>query len=128
MKEDISSVLKMLQEDKISSEEAEELISAIKEAPQENASPKKSSSFFGKMLKVRIKSAEKENVNVTVPVKIVKTVLKMGHGIAAAIPQAREYIEDIDMNEVIDALENGVEGKIVDIQSDEGETIEIYIE
>lgn len=80
------------------------------------------------MLKIRVKSENQDNVRVNIPVQFVKFLLKMGHGIASHIPEAKKYVEDIDMEVLVQAIDNEMEGKIVDIQSEEGETVEIYIE
>jgi len=125
MKDEIAKIISMAQEGKITSDEASELISAIK-SEEKQTTPSKS--YLGKMLKIRIKSEKEENVKVNVPIRLVKFLLKMGHGIASQIPEAQKYVDDIDVDLIMNAIDNEMEGKIVDIQSDEGEMIEIYIE
>jgi len=125
MKDEIARIIAMLQEGKINAEEAEQLISAIKEGEQE---PQPKKGFLGKMLKVRIKSATRDNVVVNVPINIVKFALKMGHGIAWSIPEAKAYAEEIDIDLLMNAIDNEIVGKIVDIQTDEGDTVIVAIE
>ncbi|MFD2131998.1 hypothetical protein ACFSKI_12345 [Pseudogracilibacillus auburnensis] len=125
MKDEIAKIIVMVQEGKIDSEEAGELIQALKE----DSSPASSSgSYLGKMLKIRVKSDTQENVRVNIPVRFVRFLLKMGHGIAANIPEAKEYVKDIDVDLIMHAIDQEMEGKIVDIESDDGETVAIYIE
>src|SRR5690625_2735858 len=124
MKDEIAKILAMVEEGKITSEEASELIDTMKN--ETKSTPSKS--YLGKMLKIRVKSDTKENVRVNVPIRLVKFLLKMGHGIAAQIPEAQQYVDDIDVDLLLDAIDNEIEGKIVDVQSDDGETVEIYIE
>ena len=80
------------------------------------------------MLKVRIVSAENDNVSVNVPIKLVKVVLLAGHNIAASIPQSEKYVKDIDIGLLLDAIENELDGQIVDVKSANGDTISVAIE
>jgi len=127
MKEEITKVLTMVQEGKIDSEKGAELISVLKE--KESAlEPKKLNKYLDKTLKIRVVSKENDNVNVNVPIKLVKAILKTGHSIAASIPQSEQYVKDLDINLLIDAIENELDGNIVDIQSANGDTVKVTIE
>lgn len=128
MKEDITRIITMLEEGKINKEEAEELIHALKTEPSEDESIKTSRSYTGKVFKVRIKSRRNDNVNVNFPLKLIQMALKMGHGIASSIPQMKAYMDDIDMDLIMQSVDKGVEGKIIDMETDEGDLIAIYIE
>lgn len=127
MKEEMKRIMLMVEEGKLSTDEAAELLTALKEERQEEQ-PESKQSTLGKMLKIRVTSDEKENVRLNIPIRFVKWILKTGHGIAAAIPDAKPYVEDVDMEVVMRAIDEGVEGKIIDIETDEGETVAIYIE
>ncbi|UHA73321.1 SHOCT-like domain-containing protein [Paenibacillus sp. 481] len=143
MKEEISKVLSMLQEGKIDSDKASELIDALKEkqtAPSSHAVqvlgksdyPQKRSSasngYLDKTLKIRVTSQENDNVNINLPIKLVKVVLGAGHSIASNIPQAAQYVKDIDINLLIDAIENELDGQIIDVRSGAGDTVTVVIE
>jgi len=125
MKEEIAKVLTMVQEGKIDSEKAAELIDVLKE---KNSPQIVNSAYLDKTLKIRVKSVENDNVTVNLPIKLVKAVLKAGHGIASNVPQAKEYVKDLDIDLLIEAIENELDGKIVDIQSANGDTVAVYIE
>jgi hypothetical protein len=127
MKEEISKVLTMVQEGKIDSEKGAELISVLKEK-EAALTPQKPNKYLDKTLKVRVVSKENDNVNVNVPIKLVKAILKTGHSIAASIPQSEKYVKDIDINLLIDAIENELDGNIVDIKSANGDTVKVVIE
>lgn len=123
MKDEIAKIIAMVQEGKIDSDEAGELISALKgesNTPVDN--------YLGKTLKVRVKSDTQDNVNINIPIKLVKGLLKMGHGIAANIPQAKKYADDIDINLLMNAIDNEIVGKIIDVQSANGDIVAVYIE
>lgn len=128
MKEEISRVLTMVQEGKIDSEKGAELISVLKEKETPAAVLQKKDKYLDKTLKIRVVSKENDNVNVNVPIKLVKALLKTGHSIAASIPQSEKYVKDIDINLLIDAIENELDGNIVDIQSAAGDTVKVVIE
>lgn len=125
MNEEISKVLTMVQEGKIDSEKAAELIDVLK---QKESSKTSSGAYLDKTLKIRVVSKEHDNVNVNLPIKLVKAVLKAGHGIASNVPQAEKYVKDLDIDLLIDAIENELDGQIVDIQSANGDTVSVIIE
>ncbi|MFJ6210218.1 SHOCT-like domain-containing protein [Lysinibacillus sp. NPDC092081] len=129
MKEEISRVLTMVQEGKIDAEKASELIQVLKE--KEETAKKLSeepTKYLDKTLKIRVVSAENDNVTVNLPLKLVKVVLMAGHSIAASIPQSEKYVKDIDINLIIEAIENELDGQIVDIKSANGDTVSVIIE
>ncbi len=128
MKDEIAKIIDMVQEGKVTSEEAGELIAAIKAEPDPEVLPTSSKSYLGKMLKIRIQSQTDDNVKVNIPIRLVKFLLKMGHGIASHIPESQKYVNDIDLDLVMHAIDNEMEGKIVDIKSEDGDIVEIYIE
>jgi hypothetical protein len=128
MKEEISRVLTMVQEGKIDSEKGAELISVLKEKETTTSVLQKKDKYLDKTLKIRVVSKENDNVNVNVPIKLVKAILKTGHSIAASIPQSEKYVKDVDINLLIEAIENELDGNIVDIQSAEGDTVKVVIE
>jgi hypothetical protein len=128
MKTEIEKVLTMVQEGKIDSEKASELIEILKEKDTNKPVITKSSNYADKMLKIRIKSAEDDNVNVNLPIKLVKVVLLAGHNIASSIPQSEKYVKNIDVNLIIDAIENELGGQIIDVQSANGDIVSVTIE
>jgi len=123
MKEEISRVLTMVQEGKIDAEKASELIQVLKaKAETDDNLLEKPTKYLDKTLKIRVVSAENDNVTVNLPLKLVKVVLMAGHSIAASIPQSEKYVKDIDINE------NELDGQIVDIKSANGDTVSVIIE
>lgn len=129
MKEEIRRIMQMVEEGKLSSDEATELMNALNEPPEQTKKTvEPNQSYMGRSLKIRIKEKDKERVRLNIPIKFVKWVLKTGHGIAQAIPDAKPYIEDIDLNVVMQAIDNHETGKIIDLTTEEGEEITLYIE
>ncbi|ASV66983.1 SHOCT-like domain-containing protein [Cytobacillus kochii] len=129
MKEEITKVLTMVQEGKIDADKGAELIQVLKEKEEkESKQPESSSKYMEKVLKIRVKSSENDNVTVNLPIKLVKVVLLAGHNIAASIPESAKYVKDIDINLIIEAIENELDGQIVDVKSADGDTVSIFIE
>lgn len=123
MNEEVMKVLKMLEEGKIDSQKASELIEALNET-------KKVVSFaennVDKMLKIKVNSSTGDNVNINIPVKFIKT---LGNAIKR-IPKIEgvEGIEDIDIQAILQAVSEGLDGKIVDVKSEKGDNVEIVVE
>ena len=129
MKEEIARVLTMVQEGKIDAEKGSELIQVLK-GKEETGSHflEKKAKYLDKTLKIRVVSAEDDNVTVNLPLKLVKAVLLAGHSIAASLPQSAKYVKDVDISLIIEAIENEIDGQIVDVKSANGDTVSIFID
>jgi hypothetical protein len=127
MKEEIAKVMTMVQEGKIDVEKATELLHVLKGEDTRNQS-EKSSDYFRKMLKVQVVSTERDNIYVNVPINLVKAVLKAGVGIASKVPQAEMYVKDIDIDLLLQAIDNEIDGKIVDVACANGDKVSVVIE
>ncbi|MGA4718614.1 SHOCT-like domain-containing protein [Fictibacillus nanhaiensis] len=133
MKSEIEKVLTMVQEGKIDTDKGSELIQVLQEKEQGpsvkplNRTSHTSSNYSDKTLRIRVVS-ESDNVNVNLPIKLVKVVLAAGHNIALKIPQSEQYVKNIDINLILEAIENELDGQIVDVKSANGDTVSITIE
>jgi DUF4097 and DUF4098 domain-containing protein YvlB len=120
-------ILKMIEEGKITSAEGEKLLGVIDEKSTKIEKEKIDGS--PKWLKIRVfeenEKGKKTKVNINVPIAIVETGLKIGKGFDENLDSA---LNGVDFNDIMDMIRSGAEGKIVDIETDEGETVEIYIE
>ncbi|MHC1684714.1 MAG: hypothetical protein AB6733_17515 [Clostridiaceae bacterium] len=123
MKEDIKRILKMVEEGKIDSDKATELIEALNKSTNEQQLTV--SGNLDKMLKVRVLSATMDNVNVNVPVKFLKAIGNAVNNIK--IPGISDQ-EGIDIKMIMEAIDSGLEGKIVDVKSGNGDIVEVIIE
>ncbi|MDG4850483.1 SHOCT-like domain-containing protein [Peribacillus frigoritolerans] len=129
MKEEITRVLTMVQEGKIDADKGSELIQVLKEKEETgNKILEKPTKYLDKTLKIRVVSAENDNVTVNLPIKLVKVVLMAGHSIAASIPQSEKYVKDVDISLIMEAIENELDGQIVDIKSANGDTVSVIID
>ncbi|MGG1679135.1 SHOCT-like domain-containing protein [Neobacillus sp. NRS-1170] len=127
MKEEISRVLTMVEEGKLDKEKATELINVL-QGKEQSIPLNKAASYLNKTLKIRVSSEEGDNVNVNLPIKLIKAVLKVGTSIAEKIPEAEKYVKHVNVDMLIEAIENEVDGQIVDITSAKGEKVFVVIE
>lgn len=122
MNDEVMKVLKMLEEGKIDAQKAGELIEVL------NASKTIAPAVFNsdKMLKIKVNTQNGDNVNVNIPVKFIKTL----GGAIKRMPKVEgvEGIEDIDIQAILQAVSDGLDGKIVDIKSENGDIVEIVVE
>jgi len=124
-------ILRLLEEGKISADEAGKLLDALGTKKSEKA----------RWLKVRVYDvgSSKPKVNVNVPLSLMKIVIKVGGKFSFAIPKkAKESLKEkgIDLegsvNDIVESLnqltkEGGL--PLVDVVDDEsGERVEVYVE
>ena len=129
MNEEILMILKMVEDGKISADKAKELIDALGNSSKDTGVIV-SKKYEDKFLKVVVLSNEGDKVNIQLPIKIVKEVLK----VSGKLPISK-YIEGMDgididalMNTLISCLDNEVMGEIVNISSSEGDIVKIFID
>ncbi len=118
-------ILHMVEEGKISAEEGAKLLAALSAGAQRQ--PEAAASGYGaepRWFRVRVtdRATGRPKVNVNSPMGLVNVGLKMG---ARFVPD----MDGVDMAQVIEAIKNGQQGKIIDVSDEEdGERVEIYVE
>ncbi|HEY5560307.1 MAG TPA: hypothetical protein VIK72_00875 [Clostridiaceae bacterium] len=122
MNEEISRVLKLIEEGKIDAEKGAELIEALnksKGAPQKDLST-------NKMLKIKVNTQAGDDVNINIPVNFIKAV----GGAIKKIPKIAgiEGLEEIDVQAIMTAISEGLDGKIMDVKSANGDIVEMVVE
>lgn len=121
--EERMQILEMVEEGKINASEAMELLAALERNRQE-ITPKKDV----KWLKVRVKTMEDQpKVTVNIPISLVNVGLKLAK---TYDPNLKESgLEKINIEEILEAVKNGAEGKIVDVIDEENQTkVKVYVE
>lgn len=127
MNEEMSRILKMVEDGKITADKAQELIEAIDDKKVSNVTQLvKDDDIMNKMLKVRVNSHDGDVVNVNLPVKFIKTTLKAVGKIP--LDTYAKGMENVDLNLIADAIDNGISGKIVDVKAANGDIVEVTIE
>lgn len=128
MNTEIEKVLTMVQEGKVDAAKGSELIEVLQKRDSGNGTSTTPVAYADKVLKIRVVTAENDNVSVNLPIKLIKVLLKAGYNIAGNIPQSEKYVKDLDIDIIIEAIENELDGPIVDVKAADGDTVSIVIE
>ncbi|OUM94420.1 MAG: hypothetical protein BAA04_00035 [Firmicutes bacterium ZCTH02-B6] len=116
-------ILRMVQEGKVSAEEAAKLLEALDEGKSTGTgAPRRRNRF----LRVRVVDGEKTKVNVNLPLELAWVALRF-------IPKDALKVGDseqpLDPEELKRLLEQGLEGKIIDVEDNDGKTrVEVVVE
>ncbi len=115
-------ILKMIDEGKISAEEGAKLLVALSDSRKnQSRSQVRSTGSGARWLRVRVTDtiSGKTKATVNLPMRLVDAGLNI----------ASQYAPDVAFDELIEAINAGAEGKIIDvIDEEDGEHVEIFIE
>jgi len=119
-------VLQMLKDNKISVEEAAELLKTLEKTEPVRAGeePGAPNAQHGKWMRVAVTEVGtgKAKVNLKLPLGVVKAGIKLG---AKFSPELRE----MDSEKLLEAIQNGGVGKIIDVDNaEDSEHVEIFID
>jgi hypothetical protein len=139
MNEERMKILEMLANGVISATEANELLSTLdknkvevngKELKEGDALKQNSSRF----LHIKVLSCEGDKVNIKLPVNLVKAAIKSGNtqGVFGKIQvngMDNDFMKNsIDFDMILHCIESDVMGNIIDVESSEGDVVNIYID
>lgn len=128
MKEEMRKILQMVEQNKITVEEAEKLLDAMVPDEEEvQTAPAASESIQGKFLRVRVTEHGEQKVQVNVPLSIVEVGLKIGMQVGPQFVPEMEGLKNIDFGELMEAIRQGATGKLVEVK-DGDEEVEIYVD
>ena len=117
-------ILEMIENKTITAAEGAELLKALDTNEEKMPTVRNKKDAF-KMFKIKVLSADGDKVNVQIPVEFAKVALKSGKGFMKV-----DQLEglDLDVDQILDMVDSGMLGKIVDIESADGDIVEIVIE
>lgn len=124
-KEEKLQILKMIEEGKITSSEGLELMDALDKGERgENIAEGKNA----KWLRINVKADNnKTKAKVNIPLSLVDVGLKIGSKFTPELKEAG--LDKIDINEIVQAVKDGAQGKIVEVDDEEnGTKVEVYVE
>lgn len=126
-KEERLQILKMLEEGKITAEQAATLLSALEAGAQKERGEERQT-FSGSPRRHRVRicvsdgATGKKKVDINFPIGVLKIAKRMGTKFTG-------NIEGINLDDIFEAVQQEVQGKIIDIQDDaEGKRVEIFVE
>ena len=76
-------------------------------------------------LRVRINSAEGDKVRVNLPMSLVKVAMEIGVQINA---DGTDALKNVDLEKVLKLVESGAIGKLVEVESADGDIVEVVVE
>lgn len=117
-------ILQMLQEGKITADEADRLLNAL--AQSAKTPPRTAPNRDKRQLKVRVTdmNSGKTKVNVNIPMGLISMGMKMG---ARFIPSDSDL--GVNMEDLLAAIDSGETGKFVDAEDfEKGERVEVWVE
>jgi hypothetical protein len=120
-------ILKMVEDGKINHAEALELMDALGKDEIE-VKLKSASTSSARMLRIKVREGvDKTKVNVNIPLSLVNVGLKIAKHINVGDNQ--ELLNQIDMDEIVRLIEEGAQGKILEVEEEEtNTTVEIYVD
>ena len=115
-------ILNMVEKGHISSEEAARLLEALEGNGGREAAEEKRSAARWFRVRVTDMRTGKRKVNVNIPMGLVNVGMRMGAKFAPDMA-------GIDTAELLRAVQEGAQGKIIDVEDEEGgERVEVYVE
>lgn len=79
-------------------------------------------------LRVKVLSAQGDKIRVNLPMSLVKVCLELGVDIVPNHAEGMESLRSLDLNKIMDLAERGLIGKLVEMESAEGDTVEVVVE
>lgn len=139
MNEERIKILEMLASGTINAQEANELLTTLDKSKvevngKEVTEVKALKQGSQKFLYIKVLSADGDKVNLKLPISLVKVALKSGNGdnLLGKIKvngMDNTFMKDaIDYELIMEYINNDLVGNIVDIESADGDLVNIYIE
>lgn len=122
-------ILKMVEEGKITAEQAAELMSAmnVDDIP-EKTQVELVNCYDKKMFRIVVDSVNGDKVNIQFPVGAVKKILKA----TGKLPIPEKDLQGMDLASMMDAvsecLEDEIEGDFVNVEAADGTTVRIFVD
>lgn len=88
--------------------------------------PDRKRSFDTLVLRICVNSSEGDKVRVNLPMPLVKIGIEMGLSLSQVSGSVK--LPDIDLAQVLALVERGLIGKLVEIESSDGDTVEIVVD
>ncbi|HPF20434.1 MAG TPA: hypothetical protein PLC88_03770 [Syntrophomonas sp.] len=140
MNQETMKILELLEQGKITRQEAMELINSLETRSDSEGGAPVSGENTKRFLRVRV-NGDKTKVNVNIPVNLIKVATQIADASMKWIPQeAHEQIKrqginlsQIDFDEIIKLVDQGLsDGRLVDVETEDEKEgrikVEVYVE
>ena len=78
-------------------------------------------------MRIKVDSADGDKVRVNLPMSLVKVCMEMGVDMSGSV-SGMENLKNVDLSKVLELVERGLIGKLVEVESADGDTVEIVVE
>ena len=79
-------------------------------------------------MRIYIVSADGDKVKVNLPMSLVKVCLEVGVSIAPNFVDGIDALKNLDFGKIMELAERGLVGKLVEVESADGDTVEVVVE
>lgn len=132
MKEEIRKILDMLENGQVNASQATELLDAMNAFSDQDATTEKPKTRKKRSLRIKVNSADGKVVNIKVPASLVKAGVNIGRYMGDHGGTGNQAVGDLDWEELADVvnrmLEDDETGEIVNVESEKGDVVQIYLE
>ncbi|MCL4425370.1 MAG: hypothetical protein M1553_08020 [Firmicutes bacterium] len=112
-------VLKMVEEGKVSVEEAAKLLEAME-------TPAPAQGRTAGFLRIEVTEAGKKKANIKIPAALINLAVSLGQRF---LPAKIKELEGVDFPAILEAVRQGARGKILEVEEEEKQTrVEIFLE
>lgn len=77
------------------------------------------------LLRIKVLSSDGDKLNMNIPLSLGEVILKSG---IITTGSASELLSRIDMNQILEMVKCGTVGKLVSVESSDGDIVEIWVE
>ncbi len=117
-------ILKMLEEGKVSAEEAARLLDALRSSEEQSKVEEQPKGKAPRWLRIRVTDADGSHVNISLPVKLLDFALRIAERFGVTLDSDGDTWFALK-----EALAHGDVGRIVEIKdAEDGDQVEIYLE
>lgn len=124
MSEEKKKILEMLKNGEISVDEADKLLESLGTDTQSTDLARKKDNLASRFIRIQVNSQSGDNVRVNIPLSLAKVGMSF-------IPQeAKAEMEShgVNLESIIEAIEQGADGELVNIEDNSGDVVRIYLD
>ena len=91
--------------------------------------PEQRKPFDQLVMRVKVNSADGDKVRVNLPMPMIKVCMEIGVNMLPNMGgEQAEMFKNVDMSKLVQMVELGMTGKLVEVESADGDTVEIMVE